>query len=391
MNVSMHKNRGKGQSDIMASRWHATSRRLIILVLTVLSIAVFAPTTFASGPNSGPQGKAHGSKTQQDAQWLKAKLSYRVSSGIIPGQGKGAHTHPSVLSTPFFNPSVKGGSLAPDTGTPSSYTLGTAPQYVGEPSDGQHVNFPESNWQFTYDDAQHHYSDGYMYTLCGPGAADVTTDYWPVPPNTANYANVSDGLYPTQYTNWNGADVDGTTRMRGYMVHMAFQIEPPTWATPGMLPQSYFQSGELGGATLQVVRDTLNWEASGHSSVWASYFYINTWNSSFTSESAAESSLHTAIVNDLYYNNVPVIVELKAGYLPNWSSSNMVYHFVTIVGYNDSTGQYTHVDTCKHFTGCNGTGGVDTPDFHPVGQHQLALGVYSISTNTTTGDGGWVW
>lgn len=384
----------EGQSDIMASRWGAVSRRLVVLVLTALSVALFAPTTFASGPNSAPQGTAHGSTTQQDAQWLNAKLGYRVSSGIIPGQGKGANTHPSILATPFFNPAVQAGGLAPDTGAPSSYTLPTAPQDVGEPSDGKNINFQGPNWPYTYDDKYMHYADGYMYGLCGPGAVDVATDYWPVPPNTSTYLNLADPLSPTQSTSWYGTDVDGKTRMRGYMLHLAFEIEPPTWASPGMLMQSYIQSGEKGGATLQSVRDALNWEASGHSSGWASYYYTTTWNSSFSSESALELSLHNAVVQDLYYDHVPVIVEISAQqpYLPNWPNikGKGVNHFVTIVGYNDSTGQYQYVDTCKYFTHCNPYG-VDTPLFHFTYQHDLADGVYNIATNMTTGDGGWVW
>lgn len=232
-----------------------------------------------------------------------------------------------------------------------------------------------------------------MFTLCGPGAADVTTDYWPLPANLANYAYVSDPLNPTQNTSWNGTDVDGTTRMRGYMLHLAAQIEAPTWASPGMFMQSKFQSGETGGATLQVVRDAINWEASGENpSDWAGYFYIVTWNSSYSTESAMESSLHQAVVNDVYYNHVPVIVEISAKYpaLRNWPDGSGVNHFVTIVGYDDNAGTYLYVDTCKGFTNCN-LNGIDSPLFHWSYQHDLAKGVYSIATNTTTGDGGWVW
>lgn len=390
MKTLMSKNGRRNVGDSVAPHWRKAFHRLITLVLTALSIALFAPTTLASGPNSKPQGPAHGSTTKQDPQWIKAKLAFRVSSGIVPDQGKGANTHPSILSAPFFSQSA-GTRFAPDAGAPASSTLGTGPYYVGEPSDGKHVNFPESNWQFTYDDKYNHYADYYMFTLCGPGAADVTTDYWPLPANLASYAYVSDPLNPTQNTSWNGTDVDGTTRMRGYMLHLAAQIEAPTWASPGMFMQSKFQSGETGGATLQVVRDAINWEASGENpSDWAGYFYIVTWNSSYTTESAMESALHQAVVNDVYYNHVPVIVEIPAGYLPNWPSSATVYHFVTIVGYNDSTGQYQYVDTCKAFTHCNYQG-ADSPDFHPISQHQLAQGVYSINTSTQLGDGGWVW
>lgn len=369
--------------------------RLALLPLAILTLAAFAPTIYASGPNSGPQGQPHGDATKQDPQWLKAKSEYRVSSGIVPGQGKGASTHATVLSTPFFNPSVKGGSVAPYTGAPSSYTLafsGTGVQWAAEPGDGKHYNFPESNWQFTYDDAYHHYADGLMYTLCGPGAVDVATFYWPAPPNYANYANVVDPLNPTQATSWNGTDVDGTTRMRGYMVHLAYQIHPPTWNQYGMLSQSYYQSGEFGGSTLQVVRDALNWEASGENpSNWSSYFYVNVWNYDYTSESQVESALHSDIVADLYYNHVPVIVETEAGYLTsNWPSGDTVYHFVAIIGYDDIAGTYTYIDTCKYYTACDPRS-ADTPDDHKVSQHSLAQGVYSIPSNQATGDGGWVW
>lgn len=370
-------------------------RRFVILVLAIVSLVVLAPTTYASAPNpnSTPTGQAQGSKTQQDPQWLKAKFGYRVFSGVIPGQGKGVHTHPSILSTPFFNPLTTGGSLTPNTAPPSSYTLGSAPQYDAEPSDGKYYNFPESNWLFTYDDAYHHYADGNMYSLCGPGAADVATTYWPWPPNYADYANVTDSLANNEATSWNSSDVDGTQRMRGYMVHLAFAVKAPTWTKYGMLPQTYVQTSQVGGTTLQVVRDALNWEASGeNTSNWSSYFYANDWNNNYTSESAVESALHNDIVSDLWYNNVPVIVEISAKlpYLPNWPNGTGVNHFVTIVGYDDVQGTYKYVDTCKSFTNCNYRG-IDTPDFHPVSQHDLADGVWNIHTNKTTGDGGWVW
>ncbi len=231
-----------------------------------------------------------------------------------------------------------------------------------------------------------------MYTLCGPGAADVATYYWPAPTNYANYANVADQLkLPNVSTSWNGTDIDSTIRMRGYLVHMAFQIHAPTWNQYGMLPQSTYQSGEVGGATLQVVRDALNWEASGENlSTWSSYFYANDWNNNYSSESAVESALHSDIVADLYYDQVPVIVETETGYLSNWPSGTIVKHFVAIIGYDDVNHNYIYIDTCKNYTGCNPRN-ADTPDNHPVSQHSLAQGVYSITTNKTTGDGGWVW
>lgn len=210
----------------MTLRRSPTSRCFAILVLAALSAILLAPTTFASGPNSKPVGTPHGSSTRQDPQWLKAKNEYRILSGITPGQGKGAHTHPSVLSVPFFNPSAKTAGMTPNTNAPSSYTLGTGPYYIGEPSDGNNSNFPGTS--NTYDDKYHHYNDKYMYTLCGPGAVDVATDYWDLPPNLANYTNVNDPINAAQSTSWNGTDLDSTTRMRGYMAHLAFQIEALT-------------------------------------------------------------------------------------------------------------------------------------------------------------------
>src|SRR6185437_1703606 len=170
----MSRNGRRNVVDSVASHWRPAFRRLAALVAIIVSFAAFAPTTYASGPGSAPNGQPHPSTTTQDPQWMKAKLELRVSSGIVPGQGKGARTHPSILPTPPFNPSVKGASLAPNSGTPSAYTLsyaGTGVQWAAEPGDGKHYNFPESNWEFTYDDAYHHYADGYMDTLCGPGAA----------------------------------------------------------------------------------------------------------------------------------------------------------------------------------------------------------------------------
>lgn len=143
MKTLMFKNGRRNVGDSVAVHWRKASRRLITLVLTALSIALFAPTTLASGPNSKPQEPPHGSTTKQDPQWIQAKLAFRVSSGILPGQGKGAKTHPSILSTPFFSQSA-GTRFAPDAGAPASYTLGTGPYYVGEPSDGKHVNFPRA-------------------------------------------------------------------------------------------------------------------------------------------------------------------------------------------------------------------------------------------------------
>jgi hypothetical protein len=195
-----------------------------------------------------------------------------------------------------------------------------------------------------------------------------------------------------QYSSWNAQDIDGTNRLRGYMIQLADQVQPPTWWKYGMLSQSYYQSNQAGGVTLQVVQDALNWEASNHGKAgnWSNYFYATVWNSFGGSYPNMSTALHTDIVTDIATSQVPVLVELPAKYLPNWPNNNSVYHMVAIVGYDDNAGNYTYIDTCKQYTNCDRYG-TDQPDAHKVSQSQLAQGVWSIPMNQTTGDGGWVW
>ncbi|HEY8323351.1 MAG: hypothetical protein ACHQ1E_00880 [Ktedonobacterales bacterium] len=313
-----------------------------------------------------------------------------------------------ILASPFFDPSTQdlnarltpNSQFAPLAGTPSSdYVYTNGDLYTGEPGPGTTNNFPGGG---SYDDLYNSYNDQYYFTLCGPGAADVTLFDWPWPPNDANYSYVFDSMIPSlPNSSWNGTDVDGTTRTRGYMVHLAFQIQPPTWSRAGMLPQTAYQTGYNGGATLQTVQDALNWEASGeNSSNWSSYFYTTVWNSSYYNSNPRiypanlYNALHSDVVTDISVSHVPVIVEIDASnqYLPNWpnNGSTLVKHFVAIVGYDDNQGTYTYIDTCKQFTNCNGAG-QDQPDLHVATQSQLEQGVALIGTNMSQGDGGWVW
>jgi hypothetical protein len=219
--------------------------------------------------------------------------------------------------------------------------------YTGEPSNGLIQNFPGTG--NTADDAGHHYSDGLYYTWCGVGASDVALWFWPAPPNTMDAHDVYDPMESGQYSSWNGEDIDYTYRLRGYMLWLADQVQPPTWWKYGMLNQSFYQSNESGGVTLQVVQDTLNWEASGHNqSNWQNYFYTTVWNSQFYNRyypSNLYSALHSDIVADIANSHVPVLVELPAGYLPNWPNTATVNHMVAIVGYDDNVHTFTYIDT----------------------------------------------
>lgn len=400
-------------------RWmQDASARVIFTVIAagVLTITLTsAPVAQASGPNSNVTKSQHSVTTNQDPQWLAAKLDYRVVAINTQGKG-GANIRPTIVAAPVIDLAAqKSAKLVPGTqvplvsGAPTSYTLpysGTGAQYAAEPGDGAHgTNFPNYSGD-RLDDygttvwSGHSYYDPYYVTLCGPGAADVALFFWPSPPNYGNYSNVVDPLViPNSSTTWKGQDNDGTYRMRGYLLHIAFQIHPPTWYKIGMLPQSTYQSGELGGATLQAMNDGMNWEASGENlSDWSSYFYVVQWNSAYYNQRTYPGNLYTAlhndIVTDIGISQRPMTVEVNASYLPNWGSGANVNHFVTIIGYNDSTGQYGYIDTCKFYTGCDtGTheSQGDSPDLHWVSQSTLAAGVANIGTNQTTGDGGWIW
>ena len=132
--------------------------------------------------------------------------------------------------------------------------------YIGEPSDGNSQNFPGTG--NTADDAGHHYSDNLYFSWCGVGASDAALWFWPYPPNDNAASKVYDPMMSGQYSSWNAKDIDSTYRLRGYMIQLADQTKAPTWVRAGMLNQSWYQSNEKGGVTLQVVRDALNWEAS---------------------------------------------------------------------------------------------------------------------------------
>lgn len=382
------------------------NKLLASAVALTLSLAL-VPTAYASAPGgSNATANARSSLTRQDPTWLKAKLAYHVYSGIVPGQGKGAHTHPVILKSSLLANAPKAASLVMNSSTSLSpltsvYTNGDL--YTAEPGNGVYpsLNFPGGG---STDDLSHPYNDAGYFLLCGPGSADVALFNWPLPTNYAEYDYVKDP-FTGATSSWKGTDVDGTIRMRGYLLHLAFQIKAPTWSKSGMIPQTSYQLGVNSnkGATLQVIQDALNWEASGeNSSNWASYFYTTQWNSAYYNANHniypanLYSALHSDIVADIAGSGVPVIVEIPMSYLPNAVIN--AYHFVAIVGYDDNAGTYTYIDTCKGFTHCdayyNGSTwveGQDQPDLHPISQSQLAVGVASISTNQATGDGGWVW
>lgn len=391
----------------IVGRLFRKSHRFVFVAVALMLSLTLVPTAFAAGPGkSDPHatGSRNTDPTKQNPVWIQAKLEHRVWSGIIPGQHKGAKSHPVILAAP----------LASYPTSASVYTNGDL--YTAEPSDGVTEDFPGGG---SYDDLYNGYHDPGYFEMCGAGAADVAAFDWPLPPNDSNHTESDplNGNNQVATTTWNGTDVDGTTRTRGYLMYMAFQIHPPTWHTAGMLPQSTYllhtydssqypsASGNYG-SMLQMVQDATNYAASGeNNSDWASYFYTTQWNSAYYNTNPSiypanlYSALHSDIQADIAGSGVPVVVEVNMSQLPNSVLTN-VNHFVAIVGYNDTAGTYSYIDTCKGYTHCDARWdpnlqkwiiAQDQPDVHTIPQSQLAEGVNAIGTNQTTGDGGWVW
>lgn len=321
-----------------------------------------------------------------------------IVSGLRPNQPKGTKANPHTLSQAYSA-----------TTAPTSYQLGTTyTPHVWEPRDGTSklccydknnnpLYYDNFGWSTSpLDDAGTNYSlpnggsDADFFRLCGPGATDVALEYWPAPPNSMNSVTTDTAPNPAGYTTttWHGTDTDSVFRMRGYMMYLAWEEHPPTWET-GMEDQTNYPSA---GSTLWKVQRALNWEASGENgSTWVGYFYVNEWWNSST-----QSDFHYDVVTDISSSYVPVVAEVNAGKLPNWNlSTQQINHFITIIGYNDTNGTYTYLDTCGLSTGCNtGTGGTDGGT-HTVSQSTMWTAITSVPVNTTDdathGDGGWVW
>lgn len=156
-------------------------------------------------------------------------------------------------------------------------------------------------------------------------------------------------------------------------MYIAEQVSPPSYPTPGEVTFS----GWSASGTLRDMRDALNWEASGHSPQYASWFYTY-WENATTTFN--QQDLHNAISVDIASAHVPPIVITMTSALPNWSNGTVV-HAIAIVGYDDATATYTYLDTCGIRCGSNSNGGV-----HTVDQTTLYNGIKNVG-----GPGGIVW
>jgi hypothetical protein len=194
------------------------------------------------------------------------------------------------------------------------------------------------------------YSDKNFALFCGPGTATVVLYYWPashaaVTTTAGSYIEptyVGAGRFARTY--WKAQDAGGYGR--GMILYMA-DVEWPTpdrglswWAWPGVMkwtshPSTYVEN----------LVDALNWEASGHTRL--NYFYVIVHTSTLT-QAALLDHVHSDI-----NMGVPVVIAARTSdgvnSLPSWkvkSKSSAGNHFVSVVGYNDTAGTYSVMDTC---------------------------------------------
>jgi hypothetical protein len=318
---------------------------------------------------------------------------------VTRNQAKGGVAQLSIAATPMQLRPLPSGSLAPlapvcppDSQPPCADELSTANAVpnIFEPGAGCTANYGPGT--STSDDLNHGYcADTNFFNLCGPGAADVAMWYWPAPPNLVDKHNVVDPKHTSTSTSWNGYDKDNVPRTRGYMAYLAFQMKASGWTQPGLMEQY-----APGGVRLQEERIAMNWEENGHTS--NNGFYIVQWHydPNLNPSGGTEGTLHSQVTTDIYYSNVPVVAEVNARKLPNWSSTGaQVLHFITIIGYDDlahnadgSYGKYYYTDTCASSTTCGSfhDGGVNSASYT-----QMWNAIMGAPYSPSTGDGGWIW
>jgi hypothetical protein len=222
------------------------------------------------------------------------------------------------------------------------------------------------------------YVDPNMSKLCGPGAAANTLAFWNddiLNESKTSFVDPSNGVTTT----WDGQ------HNRAYVAYLAWHANVPDQLHAGMMDTHQ----PSACVTLYAMRDALNWEASGHAATtWRSYFYsISAWDRS----SAAD--FHHKVLDDISATHVPVVAEVNARLLPNWTpEGSVIKHFITVVGYDDHAGSYYYTDSCGKSTGC---GSLSDGGLLSIPQARLWDAITSTPVNTSraynAGDGGYVW
>jgi hypothetical protein len=281
--------------------------------------------TPAPTPRATPPGPTPGASWQQDSSFIAAKMEGRVARD----SGGGA----VVLAQ------------APELTFPPSATLITSwSGLIQEPP------------RIGTDDRGVAYTDYNYSGFCGAGAAAVTLYYWPASHGTVTTrsgtfvepVDLGANRHATTYWKAEGAGGYG----RGMILSLAEEEWPtpdhglPWWPLPGLMNWN----ASPPSTNVANLTDAVNWEASGGSRL--DYFYI-----AVRAAEMDQADLRTFVHIDIHYG-VPVIVAARTSNgtyaLPYWnvkSTSRAVNHFVTIVGYDDTAGTYSVMDTCG--TTCN--------------------------------------
>lgn len=147
------------------------------------------------------------------------------------------------------------------------------------------------------------------------------------------------------------------------------------------------------GAWLQWEQDVLNWEASGHNtSTWKNFFYTTQWDAYGNPGGGTQAMLLSDVESDLWYSHAPVVAEVNANMLPNWPGGGQIKHAITIIGYNNTSGNYTYVDSCGSGVGRGtGCGANSQQSYYTVSQAKMYDAINNVAYDPNTGDGGWIW
>ena len=206
------------------------------------------------------------------------------------------------------------------------------------------------------DDRGKPYTDNNYSLFCGAGAGAVVMYYWPASnkmvTTTADTFTEPVNLGTNRYASTYWASEDAGGYGRGMVMYLA-EVEWPMvdrgaswWKRPGLMNWG----AQPPSTDVPNLIDAINWEASGRTRL--NYFYVAVPASKLTAATLLDH-VHADISM-----GVPVVAAARTSNgkvaLPYWRVKpikSAVNHFVTIVGYNDSAGTYSVMDTCG--TTCN--------------------------------------
>jgi hypothetical protein len=240
-------------------------------------------------------------------------------------------------------------TISPDSFAPS-LTLNTAVTGLNQ----------EPKGQYGTDDAGGNYYDYNYWKFCGPGATSVPLYYWPY--STWNYSSASYfnepvnrgyGYYYYGYWNSNHAHFS-IMDLAEYM-----KPAPDNWPYRGLMLWQYSYTDSRFGTPIDRIHDVLNYEITNNGSINGWYAYVPT--------SISLGVLQFEVEYDITYG-VPLVVAAQTywhnpstgvnEHLPQWTHA--IWHYVSVVGYNNNSGTFTIIDTCGPSCSDQGPYGVGT-------------------------------